>query len=121
MNCILHEISTFGVMTIFIQNNRISILECFAAISREIPSRDYSTYSAKFSKIRLLILVVFRFSAIPDSPNNYKEIMRRRRPFGPSCLRHTNTRLNQSFNTPSPSCAAFWLLHWIFLHNENGR
>ena len=36
--------------------------------------------------------------------------MCRRRPFGPSCLRHTNTRFNKSVDTPFSSCAAFWLL-----------
>jgi len=31
----------------------------------------------------------------------YMEMMHRRRPFGPSCLHHTNTRLNKSVNTTS--------------------
>jgi len=54
-----------------------------------------------------------RLSAfIVKDSRDYKEIMRMRKPFGPLCLHHTNTRFTKSVNTPSLHVQSFWLQHW---------
>ena len=46
---------------------------------------------------------------------NYKEILHRRRPFGPPCLRHTQTRFNKSVTTLSLCVQPFVLAATLVL------